>query len=34
MIVYEATKEEFCDSVLVGSITDEIYDVYNQPNRR
>lgn len=30
MIVYEATKEEFCDSVLVGSITDEIYDVYKQ----
>ena len=30
MIVYEATKEEFCDSVLVGSITDEIYDVYKE----
>ena len=30
MIVYEATKEEFCDSVLIGSITDEIYDVYRQ----
>ena len=30
MIVYEATKGEFCDSVLVGSITDEIYDVYKQ----
>ena len=30
MIVYEATKEEFCDSVLIGSITDEIYDVYRE----
>lgn len=30
MIVYEATKGEFCDSVLVGSITDEIYDVYKE----
>lgn len=30
MIVYEATKEEFCDSVLLGSISDEIYDVYRQ----
>ncbi|WP_296881506.1 DUF2075 domain-containing protein [uncultured Methanobrevibacter sp.] len=30
MIVYEATKQEFCDSVLVGSITDEIYDVYKE----
>ena len=30
MIVYEATKAEFCDSVLLGSITDEIYDVYMQ----
>ena len=30
MIVYEATKGEFCDSVLVGSITDEIYDVYQK----
>ena len=30
MIVYEATKEEFCNSVLVGSISDEIYDVYKE----
>ena len=30
MIVYEATKGEFCDSVLVGSITDEIYDAYKE----
>jgi len=30
MIVYEATKGEFCDSVLVGSITDEIYEVYKE----
>ena len=28
MIVYEATKAEFVDSVFSGSITDEIYDVY------
>ena len=28
MIVYEATKGEFCDSVLVGSITDEIEHMY------
>ena len=30
MIVYEATKAEFVDSVFSGSITDEIYDVYKQ----
>ena len=30
MIVYEATKGEFCDSVFSGSITDEIYDIYRQ----
>ena len=30
MIVYEATKAEFCDSVFSGSITDEIYDIYQQ----
>jgi len=30
MIVYEATKGEFIDSVFSGSITDEIYDVYQQ----
>ena len=30
MIVYEATKEEFIDSVFSGSITDEIYDIYQQ----
>ena len=30
MIVYEATKEEFVDSVFSGSITDEIYDMYQQ----
>ena len=30
MIVYEATKSEFIDSVFSGSITDEIYDVYKQ----
>ena len=30
MIVYEATKEEFIDSVFSGSITDEIYDIYRQ----
>lgn len=30
MIVYEATKEEFIDSVFSGSITDEIYDIYKQ----
>lgn len=30
MIVYEATKEEFCNSVLLGSISDEIYDVYKE----
>lgn len=28
MIIYEANKKEFVDSVLSGSITDEIYDVY------
>lgn len=28
MIVYESTKEEFCDSVLAGSITDEIEHIY------
>ncbi|MEE0942659.1 MAG: DUF2075 domain-containing protein [Methanobrevibacter sp.] len=28
MIVYEATKAEFCDSVLAGSITDEIEHIY------
>ena len=28
MIVYEATKGEFCDSVLAGSITDEIEHIY------
>ena len=28
MIVYEATKGEFCDSVLLGSITKDIEDVY------
>lgn len=30
MIVYEATKGEFCDSVFSGSITDEIYEIYQQ----
>ncbi len=30
MIVYEATKAEFIDSVFSGSITDEIYDIYQQ----
>ena len=30
MIVYEATKGEFVDSVFSGSITDEIYDVYKE----
>ena len=30
MIVYEATKAEFVDSVFSGSITDEIYDIYQQ----
>lgn len=30
MIVYEATKGEFIDSVFSGSITDEIYDVYKE----
>jgi len=30
MIVYEATKAEFVDSVFSGSITDEIYDMYQQ----
>lgn len=30
MIVYEATKGEFIDSVFLGSITDEIYDIYQQ----
>ena len=30
MIVYEATKGEFIDSVFSGSITDEIYDIYQQ----
>ena len=30
MLVYEATKEEFMNSVLMGSITDEIYDIYQQ----
>ena len=30
MIVYEATKAEFVDSVFSGSIADEIYDVYKQ----
>ena len=30
MIVYEATKREFIDSVFSGSITDEIYDVYKE----
>lgn len=30
MIVYEATKGEFCDSVFSGSITDEIYDIYQE----
>lgn len=30
MIVYEATKDEFIDSVFSGSITDEIYDVYKE----
>ena len=28
MIVYESTKGEFCDSVLIGSITEEIEDMY------
>ncbi len=28
MIVYEATKGEFCDSVLAGSITEEIEHIY------
>lgn len=30
MLVYEATKGEFLDSVLMGSITDEIYSVYQE----
>lgn len=30
MIVYEATKGEFVDSVFSGSITDEIYEMYQQ----
>lgn len=30
MIVYEATKAEFIDSVFSGSITDEIYEIYQQ----
>ena len=30
MIVYEATKGEFVDSVFSGSIRDEIYDVYKE----
>ena len=30
MIVYGATKGEFCDSVFSGSITDEIYEIYQQ----
>ena len=30
MIVYEATKGEFVDSVFSGSITDEIYDIYQE----
>ena len=30
MLVYEATKAEFLDSVLMGSITDEIYAVYQE----
>ena len=30
MIVYEATKEEFCDSVLSDTITDEIYAMYQE----
>ena len=30
MIVYEATKGEFCDAVFSGSITDEIYEMYRQ----
>lgn len=30
MIVYEATKGEFVESVFSGSITDEIYDMYRQ----
>ncbi len=30
MIVYEATKAEFVDSVFSGSITDEIYEMYQQ----
>ena len=30
MIVYEATKGEFVDSVFSGSITDEIYEMYRQ----
>ena len=30
MIVYEATKDEFIDSVFSGSITDEIYEIYQE----
>ena len=30
MLVYEATKGEFLDSVLMGSITDEIYAIYQE----
>ena len=30
MIVYEATKAEFIDSVFSGLITDEIYDIYKE----
>lgn len=28
MIVYESTKWEFMDSVVSGSIADEIYDIF------
>lgn len=30
MLVYQAIKREFIDSVERGSIIDEIYDVYKQ----
>ena len=30
MLVYEATKGEFLDSVLMGSIKDEIYAAYQE----
>ena len=34
MLVYEATKEEFMTSVELGSICEEIYEVYQLKNRK